>query len=38
VVLLIPPFHLVLVLPLDPCHCLGVLVHHLELGVEPLWR
>jgi hypothetical protein len=34
-VLLLPPFFLVLVLPLDPCHRLKVPVPHLELGVAP---
>jgi hypothetical protein len=38
VVLLPPPFLLVLVLPLDPCHRLDVPVPHLELRVAPLLR
>jgi hypothetical protein len=38
VVLLTPPFLLVLVLPLDPCHCLEIPVPRLELGVAPLLR
>jgi hypothetical protein len=38
VVLLPPPFLLVLVFPLDPCHRLDILFIHLELGVAPLLR
>jgi hypothetical protein len=38
VVLLLPPYLLVLTLPLDPCHCLEVPVPHLELGVAPSSR
>jgi hypothetical protein len=36
--LLPPPFPIVLVLPLDPCHRLDVLVPHLEFRATPLWR
>jgi hypothetical protein len=38
VVLFPPPFFLVLVLNLDPCHHPNVLVPHLELGAAPLLR
>jgi hypothetical protein len=38
VILLPPPFLLVRVLHLDPCHRLEALVSHLELGVLPSLR
>jgi hypothetical protein len=39
VVLITPPFLLVLKLPLDSCHHLEVPIPHLELGVAPsLWK
>jgi hypothetical protein len=37
-VVLLPPSLDILVLPLDRALLLEVPVHHLELGVAPLWR
>jgi hypothetical protein len=38
VVFLPPLFHIVLMLPLDPCRHLEVPIPHLELGVAPSSR
>jgi hypothetical protein len=38
VVLIPPPFLLILVLPFDPCRCIEVHVPHIKLGIAPPLR